>query len=111
MSINIQIVVGNLGFDPKVETTTKGKKKTVFSVATEDAYTDASGELRKVTEWHEIEAWGKLGEICATNLNKGRLVFVQGSKHTDRWENKNGERRSRCYLKASTVQFLDKRKG
>ena len=43
------------------------------------------------TEWFNVEAWGKLGEICQQYLRKGRLVYVEGRLHTDRWEDEKGE--------------------
>jgi single stranded DNA-binding protein len=51
-------------------------------------------------------AWGKLGELAATYLAKGRKVMVVGRLQTQSWE-KDGVKRSRTEIVASDVNFLD----
>ena len=107
---NLQIAVGNLGADPERIELPGGKIKTVFSVATTDVWTDDSGEKKKKTEWHNVEAWDKLGEVCAKNLKKGRQVLVVGQHRTNRWE-KDGYKFQSAFIRADLVKFLDKPNG
>ena len=53
-------------------------------------------------EWVNIEAWGRLGEVCSEYLKKGSLVFVEGRLRTDKYEDK-GENR---YFTKVVTQFL-----
>ena len=46
-------------------------------------------------------------EDAAKYLTKGRLVYVEGALHTDRWE-KDGGKHSRTKVVASCVKFLDR---
>jgi single-strand DNA-binding protein len=57
-------------------------------------------------EYHEIVAWGKLGELASQYLAKGRKVMVVGRLQTQSWE-KDGVKRSRTEIVASDINFLD----
>ena len=62
--INKVILVGRLGKDPEVRSVPSGQTVTKFTMATDERFTDKQGEKQERTEWHNIVAWGKLGEIC-----------------------------------------------
>ena len=66
--INKVILVGRLGKDPEVRSTPSGTTVTKFSLATDERFTDRSGEKQERTEWHNCEAWGKLADICVVEL-------------------------------------------
>src|SRR6058998_2710044 len=110
-SVNKVILVGRLGKDPEIRSTPSGTSVAKFSLATDDRYTDKSGEKQERTEWHNIVAWGKLAEICGQYLRKGKLVYIEGSIRTDSWEDKeSGQKRNRTEIIANTMKMLD-RKG
>ena len=109
-SINKVILVGNLGKDPETRFTPSGIKVTKFSIATTDKWKDKStGEKRERTEWHRIEAWRRLAEICEDYLHKGSQVYVEGKLQTDTWEDKDGMKRYTTKIVAREMQMLDKR--
>lgn len=107
---NLHIVIGHLGDHPKSAfLPNNGEHKVTFSVASNESWKDrATGETKESVEWHNIEAWGKMAEICAKHLTKGRLVYVRGSHHTQSWESE-GQRHSRNFIKARKVKFLNKK--
>ena len=86
-------LIGRLGQDPEVRTLTSGKKLTTFSLATSDSYKDAKGDRVQNTQWHNIVAWGKVGEIAAEYLAKGEEVALEGKLMHRSYENSNGEKR------------------
>ena len=61
--VNKVILIGRLGKDPEVRSTPSGTTVTRFSLATDERFTDRNGEKQDRTEWHNIVAWGKLGDI------------------------------------------------
>jgi len=75
-------------------------------MATGDSYTNRDGERVDTTEWHDVVAWGKLGEICGEYLEKGRQVYVEGSPQTRSWEDRDGNKRCSTEVKARDVVFL-----
>ena len=108
--INKVILVGRLGKDPEMRSTPSGQNVAKFTVATDERYTDKSGEKQERTEWHNIVAWGKLAEICGQYLRKGKLVYIEGSIRTDSWDDKeSGQKRYRTEIVANTMKMLDRR--
>ena len=108
--INKVILVGRLGKDPEIRSTPGGQSVAKFTVATDERFTDRNGEKQERTEWHNIVAWGKLGEICGQYLKKGKLVYLEGSIRTDSWDDKEtGQKRYRTEIIANTMKMLDRR--
>ncbi len=106
MSVNIAIVVGNLGKDPEVRFTQSGRAVANFSLATSDSWTGQDGNRQERTEWHNIVVWGKQAEACGQYLAKGRQVFVQGRIQTRSYDDKEGNKRYITEIVAQRVQFL-----
>ena len=104
--VNKVILVGNLGKDPELSYLPSGQSVAKFSLATSRSYKDKSGELKEETEWHNIVAWGKLGEICAQYLSKGRQAYIEGRIQSRTWEGKDGNKRTSVDIVASDVQML-----
>ena len=108
--INKVIIVGRLGKDPEIRSTPQGTSVAKFTVATDEKFTDRSGERQERTEWHNIVAWGKLGEICGQYLRKGKLVYIEGSIRTDSWDDKeSGQKKYRTEIVARDMKMLDRR--
>ncbi len=107
-SFNQAIIMGNLTRDPELRTTPGGQQVASFAVATNRVWQDGSGERKEAVEYHEIVAWGKLGELTAQYLAKGRKVMVIGRLQTQSWE-KDGVKRQRTEIVASDINFLDSR--
>ena len=109
--INKVILVGRLGKDPEVRSTPSGQTVAKFTMATDERFTDKSGEKQQRTEWHNIVAWGKLGEICGQYLRKGKLVYIEGRIQTDSWDDKEtGQKKYRTEIICNEMKMLD-RKG
>ena len=109
-SVNKVILVGRLGKDPEVRSTPSGTTVAKFSLATDERFTDKNGEKQERTEWHNIVAWGKLGEICGQYLKKGKLIYIDGSIRTDSWDDKeSGQKKYRTEIIAQNMQMLDRR--
>lgn len=108
-SVNKVILIGNLGRDPEVRYTPSGTAVANFSLATTENWTNKDGEKQSRTEWHRVEAWGRLGEICGEYLSKGRQVYIEGSLQTDDWEDQEGNKRQTTKIKAWKMQMLGSR--
>jgi single-strand DNA-binding protein len=107
-TLNRVQLIGRLGKDPESKYTPTGKKVCHFSLAVSNRWKDKSGEIKETTEWVNIEAWGRLGEVCHEYLKKGSLIFVEGRLKTDKYE-ANGETKYFTKVIAQTLQFLDKK--
>ena len=105
--VNKVILVGNLGRDPEVRQA-GGQVVAILRLATSRSWIDKrSGQRKEEREWHDVEAWGRYGELCGQYLGKGRQVYVAGRLKTDRWKDKQtGQDRQRVKIVAELVQFL-----
>lgn len=107
-SLNRIQLIGHLGKDPEVRSTPTGKKVTSFSLAVSRRWKNSAGEEKESTDWFNVEAWGRLGEVCKQYLHKGRLVFLEGHLRTDRYDHE-GETRYFTKVVASQMQMLDRK--
>lgn len=106
-SMNKVILVGRLGQDPKLAYAPSGVAVANFSMATDESFTDRDGNKVDKAEWHRIVVFGKQAEMCSNYLSKGRLVLVEGSLQTRKWQDQQGQDRYTTEIKAQRVQFLD----
>ena len=109
-ALNKVQLIGRLGRDPESKFTPSGKKVAHFSVAISNRWKSRDGESKETTEWVNVEAWERLGEVCQEYLKKGSLVYIEGRLKTDRYEDK-GEIRFFTKVVAQTVQFLSETRG
>lgn len=78
-SLNRVEIIGNLGADPEIRSTTSGARVATLSVATNRRWTDRQGQTQEKTEWHRVICWERLAEICERFLKRGDRVYVDGS--------------------------------
>ena len=107
-SLNRVNLIGNLGRDPELSYTAGGLAVAKFSIATNERWKDASGNIQERAEWHNIVAWGKLAEICGQYLKKGSKVFLEGRLQTRSWDDKNtGVKKYMTEIVANDMIMLD----
>ena len=87
------MLIGNLTRDPELKYTPQGTAVCTFGLATNRGWTDSSGQKKEDAQFHRLVAWGKLGEICAEILHKGRKTYVQGRLQTRSWQTNEGQDR------------------
>lgn len=104
--VNKVILIGNLGAAPEVRFTPGGQAVANFRIATNESWTDKSGQKQERTEWHRIVVWGKLAELCGQYLTKGRQCYVEGRLQTREWTDKENKKNYTTEVVAQTVQFL-----
>jgi single-strand DNA-binding protein len=106
-ALNRVQLIGYLGKEPESRFTPNGKKVAHFSLGVTQRW-KSGGETKEFTEWVNVEAWGKLGEIAQQYLKKGSLVYLEGRLKTDKYEDK-GETKYYTKVVALLMQFLDKK--
>ncbi|OGE74458.1 MAG: hypothetical protein A3I07_01970 [Candidatus Doudnabacteria bacterium RIFCSPLOWO2_02_FULL_42_9] len=107
MDLNKVQIIGRLTRDPEVRTTPTGKNVCSFSVATGFTWTDQSGQKKEQTEFHNVIAWGKLGDIIAQYMKKGRQIYIEGRLQTTSWDDKtSGQKRYKTEIIAENMIML-----
>ncbi len=105
-SLNRVILVGRAGKDPEVTVMpNSGQQLAKFSMATNEGYFDKNNNAWKdlPTEWHNIVAWRALAQKVEKGVGKGDMVLVEGSIHTRKWKDKNGQDRSTTEITADNI--------
>jgi len=108
-SANRVILVGNLGTDPELKTTSAKRNFTTLSLATNYSWRSGNGDFKNRVDWFRIICWGKLADY-ASKLEKGRQVFVEGSLRTREWTDKNSVKRFITEVYADSVTPLGRKK-
>jgi len=106
--MNKVILIGRLTADPNLRYTQSGNAVANFTLAVDRPFTNQGGE--KETDFIDIVTWRKLAEIVANNLEKGRLVAVEGRLQIRSYDDQNGVRRKAAEIVADQVKFLDYRR-
>lgn len=111
MNLNKAMILGNLTRDPESKTTPSGQTVTTFGIATNRFYFDQQKQRQQKVEFHNVVAWGRLGEICAQYLKRGQLAFVEGRIETRTWEAQDGTKKFRTEIIAENMQMGPKTGG
>jgi single-strand DNA-binding protein len=112
--VNKVILVGNLGNDPETRFFPDGGAVTNVSIATSESWKDKqTGQMQERTEWHRLvfrdRGNRRLGQIAGEYLKKGSKVYVEGSLHTRKWQDKDGQDRYVTEIVVNEMQMLDSR--
>ena len=103
MYLNKVELIGFTGSDAETKTTSNGKTVTTFSIATKTSYTkDAERQSR--TEWHRVQAWGKLGEYAAA-FKKGVHICVEGELRSREYESNGAKVRTYDIVASSIINL------
>lgn len=105
MSLNKVMLIGNVGQDPNVRTLENGKVASI-SFATSERYKDRNGEQKEVTEWHNVQVWGKTAEFVENYVHKGDQLFVEGQIRSRKYTDRDGVERSVTEIRADNVQRI-----
>ena len=108
-SVNIVILVGNLGQDPESRFTPQGTAVTNLSIATNESWKDQSGEIQERTEWHRVVMYGRMAETAVEYMRKGQMVYVEGRLNTREWEDQNQVKRKTTEIRCDNFTMLGRR--
>lgn len=110
-ALNRVELIGNLGRDPETRATPKGNKYCQFTVAVNRLHPSKAADKADNADWFNVQTWGRLAEICQQYLSKGRLVFIEGSMRTNKWNDDKGEAHYFTDVVARRMQMLDRKPG
>jgi len=109
MDLNKVMLIGRLTRDPEARTTPQGITVTNFGLATSRVWKDDQGNQQDRTEFHNVVAWRRLGEICAQYLTKGKQIYIEGHLQTRSWEGQDGKKNYRTEVVADSMIMLGSR--
>src|SRR4051812_29259416 len=114
-SLNKVTLIGNLGNDPEVRSTTGGNRVATFSLATSRSWNDASGTKQEKTEWHRCVVWNtkssQLADIVEKYVKKGDKLYVEGRIEYRQWQDKENQTRYSTEINVRELIMLGGGKG
>ena len=115
-SLNRVMLIGNVGADPEIRTTSGGGRVANLNVATTRQWTSQSGEKQEKTEWHRIVAWdnargAKLADVIEKYVKKGDKIYIEGRIEYRQWQDKENQTRYTTEINANEVILLGGRGG
>ena len=109
-SLNKVLLIGNVGAEPQIKTLASGNKVANITLATSERYKDRNGEQKEDTEWHSVQAFGKLADVVERFVHKGSLLYLDGKIRTRSYE-ADGRTVYRTEILADHIQMLDRREN
>lgn len=117
-SLNKVMLIGNLGADPEVRSTSNGSRVATLSLATSRQWKNQSGETQEKTEWHRVVAWNPrsgsgmgLADIAERYCKKGDKLYIEGSIEYRTWQDREGQTRYTTEIRARELIMLSGRSG
>jgi single-strand DNA-binding protein len=114
-SLNKVTLIGNLGADPEVRSTSGGNRVATFSLATSRTWNGPTGEKQEKTEWHRCVVWNSktstLADIVERYLKKGDKVYVEGRIEYRQWQDKENQTRYSTEINVRELIMLSGKSG
>ncbi|MBS1860358.1 MAG: single-stranded DNA-binding protein [Actinobacteria bacterium] len=112
-NVNVVVITGNLTRDPELRSTGGGTSVCEMRVAVNSRRKDGqSGQWVDKPNYFDVVVFGAQADNCATYLQRGRPVAVEGRLDWREWEAKDGSgKRQAVQIIANSVQFLGSRDG
>ena len=110
--VNKVFLLGNVGKDPEIRSTTGGTIVASFSLATADRQKDAQGNWTDKSEWHNLVAFNRTAEIIRDYVKKGTQLYIEGKIQTRSWDDKeSGQKKYRTEILVNEMTLLGKPGG
>jgi len=114
-SLNKVTLIGNLGNDPEVRSTSGGNRVATFSLATSRSWNGPTGDRQEKTEWHRCVVWNtktsQLADIVEKYVKKGNKLYVEGRIEYPQWQDKEGQTRYSTEINVRELIMLTGKPG
>lgn len=108
--LNTVSIGGNLCRDAELRATASGMAVLTFSVAVnESRKNQQTGEYEDYPNYVDCTMFGRRAESVSRYLTKGTYVALTGRLHQNRWQNKDGQNRSKLEVTADNIHFESRR--
>jgi len=105
--MNVVAISGNLGKDCDLRRTQSGMAIANFSIAVSDSKKNQqTGEWEKITHWVDCVLFGTRAEKLADYLVKGTKLAISGKLRQSKWQDKDGNNRSKLEVVVDEIDFL-----
>ena len=106
--MNIVHLSGAFTRDPELKEISTGDRATKvvnFVLASSRRFRKKDGTSDEETTFVNCEAWDSGADTIAKWFSKGDQIIINGSLKNERWEDKEGNKRSRDKVRVSSFEF------
>lgn len=104
--LNNAVLVGRVARDIELKKTPGGASVATIVLAVDRDFVSKDG--KRETDFINIEVWNGRAEYCVRNIEKGRLISITGSIKTNKYETKDGQKRTNFVVLANNIATLEK---
>jgi len=106
VSMNNVQVLGKVTLEPRVKTLKNGSKVAEVGLGIPENRQKDNGEWEGQMHFVDIVLWNDLATYAEKQLKKGDSALVQGMLQFERWESKEGGKRSKLKVRGLRVQMI-----
>lgn len=106
--LNKIIIMGRLVRDPELRKTQSDISVVSFTVAVDRDYKQGD---EKIVDFIDCTAWRGTADFIARSFTKGRMICVDGSLNSRKWQDKDGNNRVSWEVQAQNVYFADSKRN
>ena len=107
--LNRIVIMGRLTRDPELRRTQSGVAVTTITVAVDRDYQSRDSQ-EKQTDFIDVVAWRSTAEFISKYFAKGKMIVVDGSLQSRKWQDKTGQNRVSWEVQADNVYFGESRR-
>ena len=107
--LNHITIMGRLVKDPELRRTQSGVAVCSFTVAVDRDFQSREA-AEKQTDFIDIVAWRQTAEFVSKYFTKGRMIVVDGSLQSRKWQDKTGQNRVSWEVLANNIYFGDSKR-
>lgn len=105
--LNHIVLMGRLTDTPQCKKTPSDISVLSFTLACDRDYKNGD---EKVCDFVNCTAWRGTAEFIERNFSKGRMMCVEGSLQSRKWEDKDGNKRTSWEVQVQNVYFADSKR-
>ncbi|HCU45398.1 single-stranded DNA-binding protein [Sphingobacterium faecium] len=101
-------LIGHIGADPIIKTSTNGTKVSSIRLATKDLFKNKNGDWVDETQWHTLVVWGNINNMIEKQCQKGTQILAEGKIVYREYEDNNGDKRQVTEIKVGNIVVMNK---
>ena len=107
--LNHIVIMGRLTRDPELRRTQSGVAVTTITVAVDRDYQSRESQ-EKQTDFIDVVAWRQTAEFVSKYFSRGKMIVVEGSLQSRKWQDRDGNNRTSWEIIADNVYFGESRR-
>ena len=104
-------LIGHAVREPELSYTPSNTPVCKFAIGVNRTWKSQGGEKQSEASFFDIEAWGKTAEVLNQYVGKGDPIYLVCEPRQDRWQDRDGNNRSKVKFVVQQFQFLGGRDG